>query len=124
MKRLVVLIFAMLPLMVFSQSSAPYKFNTTKVDVGKVKVFEVAKAEFVMKNTGSQPVIITSAQGSCGCVKVFYPHKPVKPGESVKITVTFRPYAEGKFRKAAFLQFSLNPPYNHATLTMKGTAVR
>ena len=123
MKRgVLILLVSFLPLYILAQK--PYSFNTTKIDVGKVKVFEIAKGEFILKNTSQKPIIITQAIGSCGCVRVFYPHKPIKPGETAKITVTYRPYAKGKFRKAAFLQFSLNPPYDHAVLIIKGTAVR
>ena len=44
---------------------------------------------FKFKNTGKVDLIISSAQGSCGCTVPQYPKQPLKPGTEATIDVTF-----------------------------------
>lgn len=50
--------------------------------------------EFTLTNVGSEPVAILSAKASCGCTAPDYSRRPVKPGESTVIKVTFNPYGQ------------------------------
>ena len=50
---------------------------------------KTAVAHFNFKNTGSQPVTITSVHPSCGCTTAALPKNVVAPGESGEITATF-----------------------------------
>jgi len=40
-------------------------------------------------NVGKEPLIISSAQGSCGCTVPTYPKEPIQKGERAVIKVTF-----------------------------------
>lgn len=64
-------------------------FSDTTHDFGKMQEGEVVTYDFDFKNNGKSPLIISSAKGSCGCTAPDYPHDPVKPGETGKITVKF-----------------------------------
>lgn len=44
---------------------------------------------FTFKNTGSKPLIIANAWGSCGCTVPEYPKEPVAPGGTGQLKVTF-----------------------------------
>lgn len=46
---------------------------------------------FEFKNTGTEPLIIRTARSSCGCTKPVYPKKPIAPGETGKVGVTYQP---------------------------------
>ena len=59
-------------------------------DFGEVQEGEVVEHTFTFTNEGEGPLIISNAQGSCGCTVPDYPkNTPIKPGESGKIVVKF-----------------------------------
>lgn len=62
-----------------------YDFGTVKQTDDKVT------HKFVMTVTGDQPVAIISATANCGCTTPKYDRKPVKPGTTSDITVSFIP---------------------------------
>ena len=45
--------------------------------------------EFSFTNTGTAPLIIASAQGSCGCTVPDWPKEPIGIGEKASIKVKF-----------------------------------
>jgi hypothetical protein len=63
-------------------------------DFGSINEGQVVETEFRFTNTGKAPLIISSAQGSCGCTVPEYPNAPVAPGEEGVIRVSFN--SEGK----------------------------
>ena len=77
-----------LPVLVFQEQS---------FDFGKITQGEKVSHTFVFKNTGGSDLVISSAQGSCGCTVPQYPRQPIKPGETAKVDVTFN--SEGKAGK-------------------------
>ena len=84
MKRL----FTFLPaLVLFLSSSVTFaqgviKFETENYDFGKVTEGNLATHEFKFKNTGTQPVIISNVQASCGCTTPEWTKEPVMPGKT------------------------------------------
>lgn len=46
---------------------------------------------FKFKNTGTEALVIESAQASCGCTVPNKPDKPIMPGEMGEMDVIFRP---------------------------------
>jgi hypothetical protein len=46
---------------------------------------------FKFKNTGDEPLVIESAQASCGCTIPNKPDEPIMPGEIGEMDVIFRP---------------------------------
>ncbi len=62
-----------------------YDFGTVKQSDDKVT------HEFVMTVTGDKPVAIISATANCGCTTPKYERKPISPGETTTITVSFVP---------------------------------
>jgi hypothetical protein len=58
-------------------------------DYGVIEVNANGNCEFVFKNTGSEPLIIESAKGSCGCTVPEWPKTPIAPGASASIKVTY-----------------------------------
>lgn len=45
--------------------------------------------DYMITNTGSAPLIISDYQVSCPCTKAELPKKPILPGQTVPIRVTF-----------------------------------
>jgi hypothetical protein len=65
------------------------KFEKEEHDFGTIQQGEKVQYAFKFKNTGKMDLIITSAQGSCGCTVPNYPKQPLKPGSEATIDVTF-----------------------------------
>lgn len=56
--------------------------------------------EFEFTNAGDGNLLILKATAECGCTRPEYPEKPVAPGKSGKIKVTFNPAGRsGGFEK-------------------------
>ncbi len=65
------------------------KFETEEHDFGTIQQGEKVQYAFKFKNIGKVDLIISSAQGSCGCTVPQYPKQPLKPGTEATIDVTF-----------------------------------
>lgn len=59
-----------------------YNFNT-------IKQGESVTREFAFTNNGKEALIITNAQGSCGCTVPVWPKEPIAKGAKGVIKVTF-----------------------------------
>ena len=57
--------------------------------IGTIKEGENASFSFRFKNTGNKPLVISSANASCGCTVPEKPEKPIMPGETGFIKVVF-----------------------------------
>jgi hypothetical protein len=68
------------PIMTFEHSSH---------DFGTISQGEKVKHSFYFTNTGKSPLLIHSAQGTCGCTIPEWPKEPIQPGEEGKIEVSF-----------------------------------
>lgn len=64
-------------------------FNETEFNFGQVKAGEKVRHEYKFKNTGSEPLIISNAKGSCGCTVPEWPKEPIGVGEEGSILVQF-----------------------------------
>jgi hypothetical protein len=85
-------------------------FSEERHDFGKITQGEKVSYAFTFKNTGGSDLVISSAQGSCGCTVPSYPHDPIKAGEEGKINVVFN--SEGKsgvVEKTVTLVTNCNP---------------
>lgn len=58
-------------------------------DFGEVEEGKVVEHTFVFTNEGEGPLIISNAQGSCGCTVPDWPRQPIAPGQKGQIKVSF-----------------------------------
>ena len=65
------------------------EFETREIDFGTHNEGDILDTVFTFKNTGDAPLIITKIKTSCGCTTPYWPKKPIKPGESAEIKVSF-----------------------------------
>lgn len=66
-------------------SELSYDFGTVTTDA------EPVVHTFTVTNNGSEAVAILSARASCGCTEPSYQRRPIMPGESAPVTLTFMP---------------------------------
>ena len=59
-----------------------------------------ASTEFVFTNTGTEPLVISNARGSCGCTVPEWPREPIAPGESAAIKVKYDSKRVGPINKS------------------------
>lgn len=89
----------------FAQTSQPLsggpKMTIDKEvhDYGTIKQNANGACEFLITNTGSEPLIISNAKGSCGCTVPEWPKAPILPGKSAAMTVRYDTKRVGPINK-------------------------
>ncbi len=80
---------------VVDPDAGKFEFKEETHDYGEVPEGPAAEFDFMFKNTGKKPIVITEAHGSCGCTVPEWPHQPITPGSTsiihVKYNTTGRP---------------------------------
>lgn len=64
-------------------------FEQEEFNFGTIKQGESVTHEFTFTNTGKETLILTNAQGSCGCTVPTWPKEPIAKGQKGVIKVTF-----------------------------------
>jgi hypothetical protein len=67
------------------------KFEEKVHNFGSIQQDSKNTKIFTFTNTGSEPLIIESAKGSCGCTVPKFPKEPIKPGGIGEIEVVYSP---------------------------------
>jgi hypothetical protein len=94
-------------------------FDNEVYDFGEIVQGEKVNHSFTFKNTGNNDLLISSAQGSCGCTVPTWPKNPIKPGETGKIDVEFDSNGkQGKQNKTVTLVANTIP--NTTVIALKG----
>jgi len=88
-------------------------------DFGTVKEGEKVSHVYKFKNAGKEPLVISNAQGSCGCTVPKWPRDPIAPGKSGEIVVEFDTKGKaGDRNQKVTLTANTNPPQTF--LSLKG----
>lgn len=93
-------------------------FEVTTIDYGTIEQGADPFRIFKFKNTGTEPLVITNARGSCGCTVPTYPKDPILPGDSGEIKVRYDTNRIGAFTKTVSL--TTNASTEETTLMIKG----
>lgn len=94
-------------------------FENETIDYGKVQHNADGNRKFVLVNNGNQPLIITSASGSCGCTVPSAPKEPIAPGAKAFIDVKYATDRVGVFTKTVTVNSNAVQGASK-TLTIKG----
>lgn len=68
---------------------AKMAFDQPMHDFGTVDEGEIVEHDFHFTNSGKKPLIISTANSTCGCTVPEWPREPIEPGAAGKITVRF-----------------------------------
>jgi hypothetical protein len=71
------------------EGTPAFSFDSEFHDFGEITEGTVAEHIFRFTNTGDAPLIISNAQGSCGCTVPDWPRNPIAPGDQGEIKVSF-----------------------------------
>ena len=76
------------------------EFEKIEHDYGTIDQGGDGKTEFVFSNTGTEPLIISKAKGSCGCTVPTWPKEPIAPGAKASIEVKYDTKRVGPISKS------------------------
>ena len=100
-------------------SKAKFTLESDVVDYGTIdqggEPLRVAK----FTNTGTEPLIISGAKGSCGCTVPNWPKEPIMPGESSQIEIRYDTKRVGAINKTVTV--SSNDPAGKHVIRVIGT---
>ena len=99
-------------------NAAQISFTQETIDYVNIKKDANGEREFVFKNTGKEPLIITNCVGSCGCTVPVWPKTPIAPGEKASIKVKYDTRRVGRFQKTVTVTSNAGTPTK--VLTIKG----
>lgn len=76
------------------------EFKKDVHDYGSIKYAADGSCSFEFKNTGTAPLIISNAKGSCGCTVPDWPKEPINPGKTAYIKVKYDTKRPGAINKS------------------------
>lgn len=86
-------------------------FSESSHSFGNIKQDSKNEHVFTFTNTGSEPLIISNAKGSCGCTVPNYPKEPIAPGATGEIEVVYSPGKQvGNQSKTVTVTANTDPP--------------
>jgi hypothetical protein len=108
MKKIVGLVVAMFAILTLSMNAvaqqvgggAKIDFKKETHDYGNIKYGANGECTFEFTNTGSAPLIISDAKGSCGCTVPSWPKEPIAPGAKGSIKVKYDTKRPGPITKS------------------------
>ncbi|MDG1332696.1 MAG: DUF1573 domain-containing protein [Crocinitomicaceae bacterium] len=122
---LLVLAFAAMTSTAMAQEvrqGAVIEFEKDVHDYGEIAHKGNGTYSFVFSNTGSEPLMISNAKGSCGCTVPSWPKEPIAPGASAKIDVTYDTKRVGGISKSVTITSNaVNTPVK--VIRIKGTVL-
>jgi hypothetical protein len=98
---------------------ASYTFEQTTHDFGTIRANETQTAVFTLTNHSTTPLTLTRVTASCRCSKISWPRRPILPGKSAELTVTYKDRNPGAFYK--IIEVKTNGTPAETRLTLKGT---
>lgn len=101
-----------------STSKAALTFTADTYDFGSIPQGTPVSHVFSFKNTGTEPLILSAVNASCGCTTPEWPKEPIKPGGTATIKATYNAAAMGVFTKTITVVSNANP--NQKVLIIKG----
>jgi hypothetical protein len=103
------------------------EFSETTFDFGEVPEGEKVSHVYKFTNTGSEPLIISNAKGSCGCTVPEWPKEPIAPGAASEIKVVFDSKGKGSVDgkpQSKRVTITANTDPVNSYLTIKGKVLK
>lgn len=105
-----------------NENAGKFKFKEETHDFGEVPEGPSAETDFVFTNVGKEPIVISSAHGSCGCTVPQWPKEPIMPGKKAKIHVTYNTSGRpGAIQKDVYI--NSNAQQSPMVLHIKGVVI-
>lgn len=109
----------------FSQDNVEKSFFTDKRvhDFGEIQEKDGKVSHtFIFTNTTKVPIVINGTHSGCGCASSEYSKRPIKPGETGEVTITYNPaHRPGFFSKEVVIYFNNGKDFTR--IWIKGTVI-
>jgi hypothetical protein len=102
------------------QGVTSISFDKKEYDFGTVNEGEIVETVFKVTNSGTIDLVITNANGSCGCTVPVWPKEPIKPGETGDIAVKFNTSGKPN-RQMKTVTLTANTESGREVLTLRGS---
>jgi hypothetical protein len=104
---------------------AVIKFDTLVHDFGTMKEGDIVNYPFKFTNTGDENLYIRYVEQPCGCMVTEFSKRPIKPGQSGEIKVSFNSRERpGPFRKTMMIRTNIQRSKNDPLMLMiKGNVI-
>jgi hypothetical protein len=80
--------------------NAPILFiEETLFDYGTIEMDANGIHNFIFKNIGKEPLVLSNVQSSCGCTVPTWPREPLMSGQQDTIVVKYDTHRLGRFNK-------------------------
>ncbi len=83
-----------------SEKKSEMIFENVEFNFGNIEYDSEGTHEFVFKNTGKVPLIITNVSSSCGCTTPAWSKEPIQRKKKGKVTVKYDTKRVGNFVKS------------------------
>ena len=102
-----------------TKPSGPHlEWESTVIDYGEIKKGSDPLRKAIFTNTGTEPLIIKSARGSCGCTVPTWPKEPIMPGERGVIEIRYDTQRIGPINKSVTV--TTNESEQESRISLKG----
>lgn len=105
----------------YVSEGAAFDWTETIHDFGVIQLNEAVQHEFTFTNSGSEPLVITSVQASCGCTVAEYTKELIPAGGKGFVKATYNAAKTGVFSKTITIKANTNE--GSVLLTIKGEVV-
>lgn len=90
---------------------AEITFPSPSFEYGMIEAGERVVHTYHFSNTGTEPLVLSAAKGSCGCTVPEWPKEPILPGESGEVVVEFDSTGKkGRQNKRVTIIANTDPP--------------
>ena len=122
MKRTLICMYAFAAVALTAAAQPRFSSNKETHNFGQIEWKHPVSAQYVITNTGDQPLVLTEVDPSCACSVAQWTQTPIAPGDKGIITVEFDAKALGRFDKSVAIYSNAQP--NLAYLHFTGEVVR
>ncbi len=108
-----------------AEGSGAMRFDKARIEAGEMNE-DSEPSEYVFRwtNEGSEPLSVVFVQTTCGCAAPSFDRRPVQPGESGLLKVTYHPKGHpGSFLRKIFVYTNLSPELPTAVLELSGRVI-
>ena len=100
------------PEVVIEKTNAKMTFESMVVDYGTIENGAEPLRYIKFTNTGTDPLLVKNARGSCGCTVPTWPKDPIAPGQSATMEVRYDTKRTGPINKSITITTNEGPE-NH-----------
>ena len=84
-------------------------FDKVEHNYGDIEYGGDGMCTFTFTNKGTEPIMLTSVNASCGCTAPNWSREPIKPGETGEVKVKYNTNIVGAFNKSVTVSSTGQP---------------